>query len=90
MHSTITVGDGPWHVQLIGTHWFVYNVEKRGRKAQRRIGPARTRGKNYFDLAMAEAEKRNAEHTRKNEKFTLDEAPQRELDAMVRSESGNQ
>jgi len=91
MQNRITIGEGPWDVVLIFSDWCISHRDpKKGRKGLRTIGPARSRGKNYFDAAVAEAERRNAEHRRRSEKFTLDEAaPQHELDAMVRNESGN-
>jgi len=89
--NTITVGSGPWDVVLIFDDWCIKHRDpKKGRKGLRTIGPARSRGVNHFDRAVAEAERRNTEHARRSVKFTLDdEAPQHELDAMVRSESGN-
>jgi len=92
MSNTITVGEGPWDVVLIGDEWCIKHRDpKMGRKGLRTIGKARSGITNHFDRAMTEAERRNAEHKRRSERFALDDsAPQHELDAMVRSESGNQ
>lgn len=61
-HFASNVGDGPWQVPLWGTgderNWYIYNTKTRRWK---KIGPVRLKGKNYFDAAVAEAQRRNAE-----------------------------
>jgi hypothetical protein len=49
---------GPWVVDnTLPRHWAILNTVTGRRKV---IGPAGGRGKNYFDAALAEAERRNA------------------------------
>jgi len=70
--SLITVGDGPWHVALLGDAWYLYcPTMSHSRKGWRKVGPTRNKGRNYFDRAVTEAEKRNAEHARRSVPFTL-------------------
>ncbi len=46
---------GPWKVMQFGLNWYVYRNEKRKKK----IGPVKMRGRNYYDVAVKEAERRN-------------------------------
>lgn len=55
-NDTAFADPGPWHVFLIGSYWC---VQHKGTGRTRRIGPAKMRGKNYFDATDAEAVRRN-------------------------------
>lgn len=48
---------GPWGVGSTLTHWYVVNGTT---GASKRIGPVAAKRTNYFDKAMAEADRRNA------------------------------
>ena len=49
---------GPWQVAetFSGSSWYIVNVNT---KKYKRIGPVRSKGRNYFDEAGAEADRRN-------------------------------
>ena len=68
----IPVGTSPWNVHQVGDCWYIQHEDPgKGRKGRRLIGPVRTRGTNYFEVAAAEAERRNKAEARK--KFSLEE-----------------
>ncbi len=46
-----------WEVKQLGLSWYV--VDKKGKKRPKRIGPVKLSGKNYHDIAVKEAERRN-------------------------------
>ena len=51
-----TTPPGKFGVDSIGRDWYVVNNDT---LVAKRIGPARLSGRNYWDEAMAEAQKRN-------------------------------
>jgi hypothetical protein len=57
---------GPWYAASLplGRHWYVLNIET---GANKRIGPVRLSGTNYFDRAQEIARRRNREHQHKLE-----------------------
>ena len=51
-------GTGPWRVDLWGAGKFWY-IEHDVTGNRKRIGPVRTHGVNYYDLAQRECSRRN-------------------------------
>jgi len=51
------MSQGPWKVEQRGVSWYVVHPSRK--KAPKRIGPVRMTGKNYYDIAVREAERRN-------------------------------
>lgn len=52
--------EGPWRVDTIGKAWYViHSLTLRAKH----IGPVGARHANYFDRAIAEADRRNKEST---------------------------
>lgn len=56
-HYPIGWPEGPWGVSSKGRTWYVCHRD--GKKRPKCIGPARLKGRNYFDRAMEEAARRN-------------------------------
>ena len=51
---------GPWGVDSLGRHWYVVHCKTLRAK---RIGPVGAKRRNYFDAAIAEADRRNREES---------------------------